>query len=195
MSKALIAGYAAAMANLSTVVKSKEINDRLLVIADVLVHCLKSGGKIMIAGNGGSHCSALHFAEELTGRFRKDRPALGALAFGEATHATCTGNDYGIEHVFSRQVEGLGRKGDVLVLLSTSGNSPNLIRAAEYAHDMGIKTIGLLGRLGGRLWKDTDIPVNFPGETSDRIQEMHMLALHLLVELVERELFPENYYA
>lgn len=193
MDKVLLSGYAAAMTNLTTLVKSKEINDRLLVIADVLVHSLKSGGKIMLCGNGGSHCSALHFAEELTGRFRSDRPALGAVALGEATHSSCVSNDYDSRHVFSRQIEGLGRKEDVLILLSTTGNSQNLIRAAEYAHDMGIKTVSFLGKLGGILCNNTDIPVNFPGETSDRIQELHMLALHLLIELVERELFPELY--
>lgn len=135
----------------------------------------------------------MHFAEEMTGRYRKDRKPLGALALGDAAHTTCVSNDYGFEFVFSRQLEGLGRSGDVLIGLSTSGNSKNVIRAFEAARKMGVKTVGLLGRGGGQLAGLADIAIIVPGETSDRIQELHIKLIHIVIETVERALFPENY--
>lgn len=159
----------------------------------LLIETYKNGGTVFSCGNGGSHCDAMHFAEELTGRYRKDRRPLGALALGDQSHVTCVSNDYGFEHIFSRQIEGLGRKGDVLIGLSTSGNSKNVIRAFESARKKGIKTVGLLGRGGGELKNHSDVCIVVPGETSDRIQELHIKLIHIVIETVERELFPENY--
>ena len=180
-----------ALANLKTTVTDNEIVARTLISVEKIVHTLRADGKVLICGNGGSHCSALHFAEELTGKFRDDRPPISAIALGEATHTSCVGNDYGFQFGLSRQVEALVRKPDVLVLLSTSGNSENLILAATVAKNRGTQTVALLGRGGGQLKNIVDVPIIFPGETSDRIQELHMLFLHLIVDLVERELFPK----
>lgn len=158
--------------------------------AEALIACLRRGGKIMLCGNGGSACDAAHFAEELTGRFRRDRRPLAAIACTDAGHITCTANDYGFEHVFSRWVEALGRSGDALILLSTSGNSKNLVRAARGARGAGVASIGLLGRGGGELREACDLSVIVPGATSDRIQELHMLILHAWVEAIEVALTP-----
>lgn len=157
----------------------------------VIAACLKAGGKVLAVGNGGSCCDAAHFCEELTGRFRNDRPPLAAIACGDASHITCTANDYGFEHIFSRWVQGLGRKGDVLVALSTSGNSGNIVRAVAAAQHAGMTTIALLGRDGGKLRGVCEVEIIVPGEGSDRIQELHMLLLHGWVEQVERLMFPE----
>jgi D-sedoheptulose 7-phosphate isomerase len=135
----------------------------------------------------------MHFAEEFTGRYKKDRRPLGALALGDPSHTTCVSNDYGFKHVFARQLEGLGRSGDILVGLSTSGNSENVIRAFETAKNKGISTVGLLGRDGGKLKNMADLSIIIPAQTSDRIQEMHIKIIHIVIETVERELFPENY--
>jgi len=135
----------------------------------------------------------MHFAEELTGRYRKDRRALGALALGDASHVTCVSNDYGFEYIFSRQLEGLGRKGDLLVGLSTSGNSKNVILAFETAKRMGIRTVALLGKGGGQLKSMADLAIVVPGQSSDRIQELHIKLIHTVIEVLERELFPEHY--
>jgi D-sedoheptulose 7-phosphate isomerase len=184
--------FIAALANLKVAVTDTEIVTRTLLAVDKCLHTLRADGKILIGGNGGSHCSALHFAEELTGRFRNDRPPLGAIALGEAAHTSCVSNDYGFQFGLSRQVEALASKQDVLVLLSTSGNSENLILAATVAKNRGVKTVALLGKGGGQLKNIVDIPIVFPGETSDRIQELHMLFLHLMVDLIERGMFPPS---
>ena len=161
--------------------------------SDLLIKAYARGGKVMSCGNGGSHCDAMHFAEELTGRYRKDRRPLGALALGDASHVTCVSNDYGFEYVFSRQVEGLGRPEDVLLGLSTSGNSANVIRAFEAAKKIGMKTVALLGKDGGKLLPMADLAIVIPAQTSDRIQEMHIKIIHTVIETVERQIFPENY--
>jgi D-sedoheptulose 7-phosphate isomerase len=158
-----------------------------------LVETINSGGNLFTCGNGGSHCDAMHFAEELTGRYRKNRRPLGALALGDPSHVTCVSNDYGFDHIFSRQLEGLGRKGDLLIGLSTSGNSKNVVMAFETAKKMGIKRVALLGRDGGALKNMADIAILVPGASSDRIQELHIKLVHIVIETVERELFPENY--
>jgi D-sedoheptulose 7-phosphate isomerase len=154
--------------------------------AALLHQRLAAGNKILLCGNGGSACDAAHFAEELTGRFRDDRAPLAAIACTDFAHITCTANDYGFEHIFSRWVTALGRPGDILILLSTSGNSRNLVRAAEAAHAGQLSTLALLGRTGGELARQCDHRLIAAGETSDRIQELHMLILHTLVEGVER---------
>lgn len=155
---------------------------------DLLVHAFRSGGKAMSCGNGGSMTDAMHFAEEFSGRFRRDRPPLPAIALSDPAHLTCVANDYGFDHVFSRQVEALGKPDDVLILLSTSGNSPNMLLAAEAAKEKGVKVVGCLGKGGGKLAPLCDVVLMARGEGSDRIQELHMLALHAIIEAVEKEL-------
>ena len=162
-------------------------------MAKICISVLKGGGNLFTCGNGGSHCDAMHFAEELTGRYRKNRRPLGALALGDPSHLTCVSNDYGFEEVFSRQIEALGRKGDVLVGISTSGNSENVTKAVEKAKSLGIHTIGLLGKDGGKVAQLVDQSVIVPGSTTDRIQELHIKVIHLTIESIERDLFPENY--
>lgn len=135
----------------------------------------------------------MHFAEEWTGRYRKDRRALGALALGDPSHVTCTSNDYGFDFIFARQLAGLGRSGDLLVAISTSGNSKNVILAVEEAKRKNIRTIALLGKDGGKLKDLVDLAIVVPAQTSDRIQEIHIKIIHTVIESVERVLFPENY--
>lgn len=159
----------------------------------ILIDCYKNQGTVFSCGNGGSHCDAMHFAEEMTGRYRKDRRPLGALALGDPSHTTCVSNDYGFQYIFSRQVEALGRKGDVLIGISTSGNSENVIQAIQAAKSKGIKTIALLGKDGGKIKDMADHYIIVPGRTADRIQEMHIKLIHTVIETVERELFPEHY--
>ncbi len=161
--------------------------------SQLLIDCYQNGNTVFSCGNGGSHCDAMHFAEEMTGRYRDDRAPLGALALGDAAHTTCVSNDYGFEYIFSRQLEGLGRRGDLLIGLSTSGNSKNVINAFETAKSKGIQTIALLGKDGGKLKDLADLPIVVPAQTSDRIQEIHIKLIHTVIETVERELFPENY--
>ncbi len=173
---------------------AQERNLRLCVqFSQMVISALKLEGRIFTCGNGGSHCDAMHFAEELTGRYRKDRKPLGALALGDPSHITCVSNDYGFEHIFSRQLGGLGRSGDLLIGFSTSGRSKNVIRAFEVARSMGIQTVALLGRDGGSLKEMADLSILVPGSTSDRIQEMHIKLVHLVIETLERELFPAHY--
>lgn len=159
----------------------------------ILIEAYQRQATVFSCGNGGSHCDAMHFAEEMTGRYRKDRRPLGALALGDASHVTCVSNDYGFKYIFSRQVEALGRAGDVLVGLSTSGNSENVILALEAAKKKGMKTVALLGRDGGKIKDMADLAIVIPAQTSDRIQEMHIKIIHTVIETVERSLFPENY--
>lgn len=155
---------------------------------------LQSGGLLMSCGNGGSMCDAMHFAEEWTGRFRSDRSPLPAVAFSDVSHLTCIANDFGFDEVFARLVSGYGKSGDLLVALSTSGESPNILRALKVAKEKGITTVGLLGKGGGQAKALVDIPIIVPlATTSDRIQEIHIKALHIAIESVERVLFPENY--
>lgn len=158
-----------------------------------IVETYKNNGNIFICGNGGSHCDAMHFAEELTGKNRFDRRPLGALALGDPSHVTCVGNDYGFEHIFSRQLSALGRRGDLLIGLSTSGNSKNVGMALEAAKERGIKTVALLGRDGGWIKEKADLVITIPARTSDRVQEMHIKLLHTVIEAAERELFPASF--
>ncbi|CAN5467288.1 D-sedoheptulose 7-phosphate isomerase [soil metagenome] len=157
----------------------------LVVLAERLAGCFDSGGKVLVAGNGGSLADAMHFAEEWTGRFRKDRRALPALVVCDPTHVTCGANDDGADYIFSRMVDAFAKPEDMVFLLSTSGNSQNLVLAAESAKAKGATVVGFLGRGGGKLAPLCDIVVMAPGETSDRIQEIHMMTLHILIEAVE----------
>jgi D-sedoheptulose 7-phosphate isomerase len=155
---------------------------------------LERGGLLMACGNGGSMCDAMHFAEEWTGRFRKDRAALPALAFSDASQLTCIANDFGFDSVFARSVEAYGKPGDLLVAISTSGSSPNILAAIEAAKKKRIATVGLLGKGGGKARALVDVPIVVPrAETSDRIQEVHIKVLHIVIEAVERRMFPRNY--
>lgn len=179
----------AAQSALNALAQNREALDQIDRWAALLAERFAAGRKVMICGNGGSACDSMHFAEELTGRFRKDRPALPAIACTDPGHITCTANDFGFEHVFSRWVEALGQKGDILILLSTSGNSANMLKAAEAGRARGLTTISLLGMDGGKLKGRCDHELIVPGAGSDRIQELHMLILHSLVEGVERIMF------
>lgn len=158
-----------------------------------LAKIFEIGNKVLIAGNGGSNCDALHFAEEFTGRFRADRRALPAISLSDSSHITCVGNDYGFDYIFSKGIEAYGKEGDMFIGISTSGNSGNIIKAIEKAKELGLKTVLLLGKDGGKLKGVADYEFIIPGETSDRIQEIHMMILHIIIEGVERIMFPENY--
>lgn len=162
-------------------------------VSKELADIFEKGGKVLICGNGGSNCDALHFAEEFTGRFRKERRALPAIALSDSSHITCVGNDYGFDYIFSKGVEAFGKKDDLFIGISTSGNSTNVIKAVEEAKKIGMKTCVLLGKDGGKLKGVCDYEFIIPGETSDRIQEIHMMILHIIIEGVERIMFPENY--
>ena len=162
-------------------------------IVKVLVAAFDSGRKVMICGNGGSMTDAMHFAEELTGRFRSDRKALPAIALSDPSHITCVANDYGFDEIFSKGIEAYGKKGDVFIGLSTSGNSQNIIKAFESTLEKKMNTVLLLGKDGGKLKGKADLELIIPAQTSDRIQEIHMMILHAVVEGVERVKFPENY--
>jgi D-sedoheptulose 7-phosphate isomerase len=161
--------------------------------ARILAESFASGGKAIACGNGGSACDAIHFAEEFTGRFIKDRKPLPAIPLTDPGHLTCVGNDYGYDEIFARGVWAYGKPGDVLVAITTSGNSRNVIRAVEEARKLGMKVILLLGKDGGSLRGKADAEIWVRAGATERVQEMHMFALHVVIESVERLLFPENY--
>lgn len=160
--------------------------------ANLLANCFQSGNKILIAGNGGSLCDASHFAEELTGFFRHPRAALPAIALSEPGHLTCVANDLGFEWVFARGIQAYGKPGDIFIGLTTSGNSPNIIKAFEIAKLQGLNTIAFLGKSGGKLKGVADLELLIEGKTSAHIQEAHMAAIHIIIELVENQLFPKE---
>lgn len=152
----------------------------------IMAESLKHDGKIITAGNGGSMCDALHFAEELSGRYRDDRPSYAAIAICDPSHLTCAGNDYGFEAIFSRFVEGLGLKQDVFMGISTSGNSQNIITACQAAKRKGMQTIMLLGKDGGKLKDMCDLPIIVPHfGYADRIQEVHTMIIHIMIRGIE----------
>ncbi|UTW64438.1 D-sedoheptulose 7-phosphate isomerase [bacterium SCSIO 12741] len=152
----------------------------------VLVSCIQNGGKILSCGNGGSMSDAMHFAEELSGRYRDNRKALPALAISDSGHLTCVANDFGYQDVFSRMVEALGQSGDVLFAISTSGNSANIVKAIDVAHERGMKVIGLTGKDGGKMAGKCDVEVRVPHfGYADRIQEIHIKVIHALIGYVE----------
>ncbi|MEZ7861303.1 MAG: D-sedoheptulose 7-phosphate isomerase [Aeromonadaceae bacterium] len=157
--------------------------------ACLIADSFRQEGKVLSCGNGGSHCDAMHFAEELTGRYRENRPGYAGIAISDPSHLSCVSNDFGYEFVFSRYVEAVGRSGDVLLGISTSGNSGNILRAIETAKSKGIKTIALTGKDGGKMAGLADVEIRVPHfGYADRIQEVHIKIIHLLIQLIEKEM-------
>lgn len=163
--------------------------------ANLLVESFTKGGKVMSCGNGGSMCDAMHFAEELSGKFRTERKALPAVSISDASHMSCTANDFGYDYVFSRYVEAHGRKEDVLLAISTSGTSKNIIKAVEAAKAEGLKVIAMTGKPECRLGEMSDVHIATPGFTkfADRVQELHIKCIHVLIELIERKMLAMEY--
>jgi D-sedoheptulose 7-phosphate isomerase len=156
---------------------------------EIMLESLRNGGKIISCGNGGSMCDAMHFAEELSGRFRENRPAIAAVSISDPSHLTCVGNDFGFEYVFSRYLEALGKKGDVLLAISTSGNSSNVIKAAEYALKNEIYVVALTGKNGGTLSQISNVEIRAPFSAyADRVQEIHIKVIHSLIGYIEQNL-------
>ncbi len=157
--------------------------------ATLLADSFKQEGKVLACGNGGSHCDAMHFAEELTGRYREHRPAYPAIAISDPSHLSCVSNDYGFDAVFARYLEGVGRRGDVLFCLSTSGNSENILQAIQVAKLKGISIIALTGKDGGKMAGLADVEIRVPHfGFADRIQEVHIKIIHILIYLIEKKM-------
>ena len=158
--------------------------------AQAMSDSMKNGGKVISCGNGGSMCDAMHFAEELSGRFRSDRAPLAAISISDPSHISCVSNDYGYNEVFARFISGLGNAGDVLLAISTSGNSPNVIRAIEAAKKKGMVVVGLTGKDGGKMASLCDVEIRAPhSEYADRAQEIHIKVIHCLIGSIERNVF------
>ncbi|MGL4858362.1 MAG: D-sedoheptulose 7-phosphate isomerase [Enterobacteriaceae bacterium] len=157
--------------------------------ARLLAQAFKVGGKVLSCGNGGSHCDAMHFAEELTGRFRDNRRGYPAIAISDPSHITCVGNDFGFDDIFSRYVEAVGMAGDVLLGISTSGNSRNVLKAIDAARAKGMKVITLSGKDGGKMGSTADVDIRVPHfGYADRIQEIHIKVIHIMILLIEKEM-------
>lgn len=174
---------------LSTFLSNQENLQRIEDAASLLAEAFKNEGKVLACGNGGSHCDAMHFAEELTGRYREHRPSYPAIAISDASHISCVGNDYGFDQIFARYLEGVGRSGDVLFCLSTSGNSVNILNAITVAKSKGIKVIALTGKDGGKMAGLADVEVRVPHfGYADRIQEIHIKIIHIMIYLIEKKM-------
>ena len=185
---------AEALGALQALIGNEVMLQRIAAAGQLLADTFAAGGRAYSCGNGGSMCDAMHFAEELTGRFRDDRPGYAALAISDPSHLSCVGNDYGYQQVFARFIEAHGRAGDVLLAISTSGTSKNVLAAVDAARQRGMKVIGLMGRERAPLAESADIAiVTAAGQYADRVQELHIKVIHILIELVERKLAPENY--
>lgn len=179
---------------LDALIAADQTQEAIVRASELMAETIRRGGKILSCGNGGSLCDSMHFAEEMTGRFRSDRPGYAAIAIADASHMSCVGNDYGYRAVFSRYVEAVGRPGDVLLAITTSGTSANVIDAVEAAHKNGMKVVGLTGKFDSPLAQKADVAIVTPaGRWADRVQELHIKCIHILIELVERQLAPENY--
>jgi D-sedoheptulose 7-phosphate isomerase len=187
------ASYLEALETIKIFCATEENFAKTDAIAAALAQDFTAGKKLLACGNGGSACDAMHLCEEFTGQYRKHRRALPAISLTDASHITCVGNDFGFDQIFARGVEAFGQQGDWLVVLSTSGNSKNIIKAVEMAKQKGLVVVALLGKNGGKLKGQADYEFIIPALTSDRIQEVHMTILHIIIEGVERALFPENY--
>lgn len=163
--------------------------ERIQQAGIMMAGAIRNGHKIISCGNGGSMCDAMHFAEELSGLFREERRALPAIAISDPSHLTCAGNDYGFEAIFSRFIESIGQPEDILLVISTSGNSDNVVNAAREAKSKGMKVVGLTGKTGGKLAGLCDLEIRAPhSEYSDRIQEIHIKIIHSVIVMVEYEL-------
>lgn len=180
--------FETARSTLDSFLASSANTEAVALFSRKIAKVLDSGNKLISCGNGGSMCDAMHFAEEFTGRFRNDRRSLPAVAISDPSHISCTANDYGYDAVFSRYIEGMGSKGDLLLGLSTSGNSANIVNAVQTAKKKNIYTVGLLGKSGGKLKDLVDLPIVVPAETSDRIQEIHIKIIHIVIEAAEVQL-------
>jgi len=179
---------------LENLIQNKESMQDIAKAADLIIQAFRGKSRVFSCGNGGSMCDAMHFAEELTGRYRLDRPSLPALAISDASHMSCVGNDLGYEQVFSRYIEAHGRSGDCLLAITTSGTSKNIVRAVKAAKALNMKVISLTGRRNPELEALSDVYVCTPGgKFADRVQELHIKVLHILIELIERHFFPQNY--
>lgn len=178
--------FAQAQKVLSDFVSDDANFQSIISAAEAIASALKTGGKVLSCGNGGSHCDAMHFAEELSGRYRENRPAYAAMAISDPSHISCVGNDFGYEFIFSRFIEGMGKKGDVVFGLSTSGTSKSIVRAFEAAKEKGMTTILLSGKTGKDLASLADVKILVPHEGfADRIQEIHIKCIHSIIMLVE----------
>jgi len=176
-----------ASAVLDAFLKDPQTTSTIARAAAVMAAAVEGGGKIISCGNGGSHCDAMHFAEELTGKYRNPRKAIPALCISDPSHISCVGNDYGYDFIFSRYLEALGNPGDVLLAISTSGQSVNVIKAAETAKQKGMTVVALTGKDGGRLATLADIDLRVPHNGyADRIQEIHIKIIHILILLIEK---------
>jgi len=174
---------------LSTFLAQKDTVSVIQKAAEMMAETLNNGGKILSCGNGGSMCDAMHFAEELSGRYRENRKALAALSLSDSAHISCVANDYGYDYIFSRGVEAFGREGDVLLAISTSGNSKNVLLAAEAAKELGMSVISLTGKDGGKLAGLSDVEIRVPHfGYADRIQEIHIKVIHIFMLLIEKQL-------
>lgn len=174
---------------LQTFIADEQNLKNIELAATLLAHSFKQEGKVLACGNGGSHCDAMHFAEELTGRYREHRPSYPAIAISDPSHISCVGNDYGFDSVFARYLEGVGRRGDVLFCLSTSGNSENILNAIEVAKLKGISVIALTGKDGGKMAGLADVEIRVPHfGFADRIQEVHIKIIHILIYLIEKKM-------
>lgn len=188
------AALAQARTALDDLMNSEETLQEIERAADLLVRTFEARGRVYSRGNGGSMSDAMHFAEELTGRFRGDRAGLPAQAISDVGHLSCVANDFGYEQVFARYLRSHGRAGDCLLAISTSGTSSNVVAAAQAAAEIGMTVIALTGRLQSRLAEVAEVAIATPGGTyADRVQELHIKVIHILIELVERRLFPDNY--
>lgn len=175
---------------LDRLVTNQTALDSIVAAGELLARAFQAGGKAYSCGNGGSMCDAMHFAEELSGKFRNERPPLAAMAISDPGYLSCTANDYGYDEVFARFVTAHGRKGDVLLAISTSGRSANVLKAAKQAKSLGMKVIALTGKPGSDLAKVCDIEIAATGgDYADRVQELHIKIIHILIELVEAQLF------
>lgn len=179
---------------LDALISNEKTIKAVVAAAGLMADAVEGDGKVMSCGNGGSLCDAMHFAEEMTGRYRSNRRPYAALAISDASHMACVGNDYGYEEVFSRYVEAHGRKGDVLLAITTSGTSRNIVKAAEVARRKGVKVVALTGRDETPITELADVSIVTPaGRWADRVQELHIKCIHILIELIERRLDKQNY--
>ena len=182
---------------LEALLANEEALNAIDAAGQLMADTIAAGGKILSCGNGGSLCDSMHFAEEMTGRYRLNRPGFAAIAISDPSHMSCVGNDYGYEEVFARYTQAVGRPGDVLLAITTSGTSKNILKAVEAAKANGMKVVGMTGRVGSPLAEMADIAIVTPSGSAyaDRVQELHIKAIHIMIELVERRLAPENYAA